>query len=288
MDNIKFINKPNEFAFEEKSCVTIFGNGPSLKDIPKNYKFSGELIGMNRIDSFLDDHNVKLSIYIFITDNIANKEWGNEWYSSLHNGFKISKKTIISDEVYQFLLNDKRDTSKEILNSDLYVVNCLKEPRLYMLNSVVYTSRYFTKSGTSINFASQIALLFNPNEINFYGVDLGWKTTSKEKQNDPNHYHGNYFARINSGYYENARMHHVHDVLAKIFKQRNIEVKNFSPRTIVECYDLYDLQTKELVKEKKILYSHIFERHLLTFIDETKNDLKRSVLKLLKIFGIRK
>jgi|GEM_PF-6238536 hypothetical protein len=287
MDNIKFINHPNEFSFEQKDCITIFGNGPSLKDIPKGYKFKGELIGMNRIDTFIQDHNLKLSLYIYITDNIMNKEWGNEWYSSLYNGFKISKSTIISNQVYQFLLKDNRAESKEILSSDLYVVNCLKEPRLYMSNAIVEPKSYFTKTGTSINFASQIALLFNPKEINFYGVDLGWKTTSKEKQNDPNHYHSNYFARINSGYYENARMHHVHDVLAKIFKQRKIEIKNFSPRTIVECYDVYDLETKKLVKNKEINNKNIFERHTLTFIDETKNDLKRIIIKVLKVLKIK-
>jgi len=281
MDNIKFINKPSEFDFTTEDCITIFGNGPSLKDIPKGYNFQGKLIGMNRIDSFIQDHNIKLFIYIFITDNIANKEWGNEWYSSLYNGSQVSEKTIISKEVYQFLLNDSRKTTQEILSSELYVVNCIKEPRLYMFNSVVYPKEYFTKSGTSINFASQIALLFKPEKINFYGVDLGWKTTSSEKQYDPNHYHSNYFARINSGYYENARMHHVHDMLYKIFEKNNIKIKNFSPRTIVECYDVYDLETNKLVKNKEIIKNNILKRHLLTLIDEMKNDLKRMIVKFL-------
>jgi len=287
VDNIKFINKPSEFNFEQKECVTIFGNGPSLKDIPKGYEFNGELIGMNRIDAFINDHNIELSLYIFITDNIANAEWGDEWYSSLYNGFKISKETIISDEVYQFLLNDDRETTKEILNSNLYVVNCIREPRLYMLNAIVEPIDYFTKSGTSINFASQVALLFSPKEIDFYGVDLGWKTTSKEKQHDPNHYHGNYFARINSGYYENARMHHAHDMLAKIFYKQNIYVKNFSPRTIVECYDVYDLHTNKKTKSKMINSSNIYKRWALTFFDETKNDLKRSIIKIMKVLGLK-
>ena len=82
-------------------------------------------------------------------------------------------------------------------------------------------------------------------------------------------------------------MHHVHDVLAKIFKQRKIEIKNFSPRTIVECYDVYDLETKKLVKNKEINNKNIFERHTLTFIDETKNDLKRIIIKVLKVLKIK-
>jgi hypothetical protein len=242
---------------------------------------------MNRIDHFVNEHDIELSYYIFITDNIENEEWGDDWFKSLYTGFKASKTTIISNDVYVFLLGDEREESSEILAAPLYVVMCIKEPRLYMPSSVIFPHTFFTKSGTSLNFASQLAMLLRPKELHFYGVDLGWKTTSSVKQNDPNHYHTNYFARINSGFYENARMHHVHDKLIKLFHSQSIVVKNFSPRTIVECYDVYDINTKKLTSEGFISKGNALVRLSLTFYDETRNDFKRLVVKILKFLGIK-
>lgn len=286
MAKIRFIESPQQLKLGRLDVVNVLGNGPSLKDIPLDFEFEGFLIGMNRIDSFVMDRGLQLDAYIFVTDNIENEEWGSEWLGSLENGTKHSKLTIISSEVYEYLKASNFPESHTILSANLVVLSCIKEPRLYLPNSVVEPTAYFTKSGTSINLAVQISMLGNPQQLNFFGVDLGWVSTSKIKQSDPNHYHSSYFARINSGFFENARMHLVHDRLASIFKKRKIMVRNFSPRTIVDCYDQYGFDG-DLVKSKNGSLNKVVYRNLLVLWDEVTMDLKRIIVRVLRLLKLR-
>ena len=123
------INNPNELyeALRDLSEreINIFGNGPSLNEIPDYLNFNGISIGMNRIDSFLLKKNHKLDIYIFVTDNIANAQWGDEWLSSLHECAALSKHIIISNEVFTYLKNNQNNEMiKGLLGKNLIVLNC--------------------------------------------------------------------------------------------------------------------------------------------------------------------
>ncbi|WP_456296404.1 hypothetical protein M1D72_20975 [Vibrio sp. AK197] len=282
------LNKPSELEniigiFED---ITIIGNGPSLKSTPKDFFIGKTLIGMNRIDSFILQNDLYLKVYIFVTDNIENKNWGEDWFNSLFICSERSEFTLISKEVYKYLLESDSAQSKVILSRNIIVINCLKEPKLYSKNAVIYPDEYYTKSGTSLNLASQIALSIGVKNIEYCGVDLGWKTTSKSKQNDPNHYSSSYFARIKSGYIENCRMHHVHDRLSILYKNKGISVKNFSPLSIVEVYDNFDFN------DNVIFYGvfskgSFFKRQLVSIYSELKNELLRIILRVLKLLKVK-
>ena len=163
---MKFIKKPQYLKVKTSEKISVLGNGPSLKLVPPNHKFEGIIFGMNRVDRFLEKHNLTLDYYIFVTDNIENPIWGNDWFSSLKNSSEKSKNVIISKAVFDLLKNKHPD-----FQENFTVLECLKEPKVYSKNSVVYPKDYFTKTGTSINLVLQVALLMNPNEIHLYGAD---------------------------------------------------------------------------------------------------------------------
>ena len=271
-----YINHPNDLEdLKPSKKVTVLGNGPSLNLIPENYTFQGSIIGMNRIDKFLYLRNIKLDHYIFVSDNIKNKEWGEEWFSSLKMCAKKTKNIYISNEVFKKLKDSYPNYLKTIKCN---VLNCLKEPKIYSSKASIYPSNYFTKTGTSMNLALQMAMLMNPSEIHLYGADLGWRMTSKRKQLDPNHYNKNYHARISSGFFENIRMHYIHDSLLKIFNSRNIRIKNFSPKSIISCYDIYDFYGNKIKRQRNFLLIK-YLRKIFLFYDEIIREIKRTLLK---------
>tara|TARA_Y100001956_G_scaffold5226_1_gene4683 strand:+ start:15011 stop:15871 length:861 start_codon:yes stop_codon:yes gene_type:complete len=267
--------------------LVVLGNGPSLKVTPASFLNEKKIVGMNRIDKFIVENDLELFIYIFVTDNIENKSWGLHWLDSLEKCSKISKYTLLSSDVVEFLNKSSDPKSKEILSRNIIVLECLIEPPLYSNNAVSKSSESLSKSGTSINLASQVAISLGVRDLTYCGVDLGWKKTSKNKQNDPNHYHSNYFARIDSGYIENCRMHSVHDRLSVIYNNLDIKVKNFSPMSTVEVYDNYDFEGNIIYSGK---YNHfsVLNRFLVMSYSEAKNSLKREIVRALRFLGFKK
>ena len=284
-----YVNSPSELssAIPSISDVSILGNGPSLKLVPDSHLDNKNIIGMNRIDKFIIDKELSLYVYIFVTDNIENLTWGEDWFSSLLKCSELSKYTIISKPVLEHLLLEKKEDSKSFFTNNIIVLDCLIEPILFSKRAVSKPSSKFTKTGTSLNLAVQIAMCLSVKSINFFGVDLGWKKTSSSKHSDPNHYHTNYQARIDSGFIENCRMHSVHDRMYFLLKSENITVKNYSPKTIVEVYDVYDFDGRK-INEATININRIIGRYLVVVWSESKNLFKKFIVNLLRKSGLRK
>ena len=242
---------------------------------------------MNRADHILSSLNVNPDVYIMVSDNIMHEVWGREWLASFMNCARKSGVTIVSRQVYDYLLHSKNYILEEV---SLVVLDNLREPYLFSRSCVpVRPIKYFSKSGTSLSLAVQIVALLNATRIFLYGCDLGWHSTGKKSHFDPNHYFSSYQARIPSGFIQNHRMLLIHSYLKFLCENYSIKVINASPGTLIPYYPVHGFPPdyKLLLPAKKYLGVRQIFSLLIASYDESLSLIKRNCISCLKYFKSR-
>ena len=182
--------------------IVILGNGPSIKNYIKYSKtINACVIGFNRVDRFLSDNDLNLDIYICVSDNVSNRDWGYEWTLSMSKAIMKSKISILSEEqlisLHHWKLWNDEFSTKIVLVDEL-----LTEYPLYSAKAFPFKTNYnksceiqLSKTGTSVNVGYCIAASLRCKIIHLF-CDLGWKLTKGKMGTDLNHYFSDYQAEF--------------------------------------------------------------------------------------------
>ena len=214
----------------------LVGNGPSLNKTNFDLvKSSGCTFAMNRISLLYKRVKWRPTYYIYCSDNIRNKNWGDDWKRSVDEAVADPKTHSFLWDAYVDRIN-LNDVSPTIIN------NITEFPE----NSSGFFSpspqQFISKSATTLNVAYQLAFLMGFSEIVLLGTDLNWQSTSGGDI-DPNHFDSSYGAKIPDGPLERIKMRRGHIAAKSVLGNNGIQIFNATAGTLLDVFPLRRLET---------------------------------------------
>lgn len=239
IDDQFVIHKPYQKLMKYKDIhkgkrVFLIGSGPSLKKTDLDLIKDEYSIAMNRISLIYPETEWRPAYYLYTADNINNKNWGDEWQTSVNEAVSLPSTTSF---VWR-LFADRITDHPNIVWIDNVTERDIAEEGTFSTNA----AQWISKTGTSMNVAFQLAYFMGFDEVILLGCDLNWKTATG-LQGDPNHFDPNYSARIPDGERERLRMRSTHEYAYKFFKEAGREVYNATVETFLDVYPLVDFKT---------------------------------------------
>jgi len=246
--------------------VVLVGNGPSLAETNLDLIEQKDIcsIAMNRIDLIFPKTKWRPTYYLYASDNIFNELWGERWKSSVNNMInsgttcfikKDYKRHLVTkdkeaDNVYWFeaidFINEwKRKRFKQkIMEAFKLYAPSLKIKPISMSDRVFSKNpkEYLSKFGSSMLIAYQLAYYMNFSKVILVGCDLKWRTSTKQKDEDPNHFVKNYGANIAFGLEDSLLVKTAHELAKKHLNDKGIRTVNASIDTELEIFERKKLE----------------------------------------------
>ena len=216
----------------------IIGNGPSLNQIDLSLLDNEISFAMNRISLLYNRTSWRPTYYMYCSDNVNNSVWGKELTKDIKNAVEQKATTAFIWNRFKHVIIQGGKLAKNPNWFDDMTEYGPDDERSFSIDAV----DRLDKSGTSMNVVFQLAYFMGIKEIFLLGADLGWKTTSRNKQTDPNHFDSSYNAHIGNGDWENAHMRRTHQLVKKHLDKLGVKVYNASKKTLLDVYPLVNYE----------------------------------------------